>query len=77
MSKTKEETMQQWREALTESARTAVEALAARRDWAIAHLNPTNADGRAEAVALVEGYRAALLANPRLDADKAAALAAR
>ena len=48
----------------------AVEALAARRDWAVAHLNPTNAEGRAEAVALVEGYRAALLANPRLDADK-------
>ena len=50
--------------------RAAVEALAARRDWAVAHLNPTNADGRAEAVALVEGYRAALLANPRLDADR-------
>ena len=50
--------------------RAAVEALAARRDWAVAHLNPTNADGRAEAVALVEGYRAALLANPRLDADQ-------
>ena len=50
--------------------RAAVEALAARRDWAVAHLNPTNAEGRAEAVALVEGYRAALLANPRLDADK-------
>ena len=50
--------------------RAAVEALAARRDWAVAHLNPTNADGRAEAIALVEGYRAALLANPRLDADQ-------
>ena len=50
--------------------RAAVEALAARRDWAVDHLNPTNADGRAEAVALVEGYRAALLANPRLDADQ-------
>ena len=50
--------------------RAAVEALAARRDWAIAHLNPTNAEGRAEAIALVEGFRAALLANPRLDADK-------
>ncbi|MBO7686424.1 MAG: SUMF1/EgtB/PvdO family nonheme iron enzyme [Kiritimatiellae bacterium] len=50
--------------------RAAVEALAARRDWAVAHLNPTNADGRAEAIALVEGYRAALLANPRLDADR-------
>ena len=50
--------------------RAAVEALAARCDWAVAHLNSTNAEGRAEAVALVEGYRAALLANPRLDADK-------
>ena len=50
--------------------RAAVEALAARRDWVVTHLNPTNADGRAEAVALVEGYRAALLANPRLDADQ-------
>ena len=50
--------------------RAAVEALAARRDWAVAHLNSTNAEGRAEAVALVEGYRAALLANPRLDADQ-------
>ena len=50
--------------------RAAVEALAARRDWAVAHLNPTNAEGRAEAVALVAGYRAALLANPRLDADQ-------
>ena len=50
--------------------RAAVEALAARRDWAVAHLDPTNAQGRAEAIALVEGYRAALLANPRLDADR-------
>ncbi|MBQ6103541.1 MAG: hypothetical protein IJL06_07700, partial [Kiritimatiellae bacterium] len=50
--------------------RAAVESLAARRDWAVAHLNPTNAEGRAEAVALVENYRAALLATPRLDADR-------
>ncbi len=50
--------------------RAAVEALAARKDWVIAHLNPTNADGRAEAVALVQGFRRALLANPRLACDQ-------
>jgi len=49
--------------------RAAVAALAAKRDWAVTHLvvgdphEPT-------AAALVKGYRAALLANPRLDFDR-------
>ena len=50
--------------------RAAVEALAARKTWVLDHLNPTNEDGRAEAVALVQGFRHALLANPRLDCDR-------
>ena len=50
--------------------RAAVEALAAKRDWALAHLAPTCTAGRAEAVALVQGFRRALLANPLLDADR-------
>ena len=50
--------------------RAAVEALAAKRTWVLDHLNPTNEEGRAEAVALVLGFRRALLANPRLDCDR-------
>ena len=50
--------------------RAAVEALAARKTWVLDHLNPTNEDVRAEAVALVQGFRHALLANPRLDCDR-------
>ena len=50
--------------------RAAIEALAARKDWVVAHLNPTNAEGRAEAAALVRGFRRALLANPLLDCDR-------
>ena len=50
--------------------RAAVEALAAKRTWVLDHLNPTNEEGRAEAVALVQGFRRALLANPRLDCDR-------
>ena len=50
--------------------RVAVKAFAARRDWVAAHLGDADVSVRAEAAALVEGYRAAFLANPALDFDR-------
>ena len=47
-----------------------MKAFAARRDWVLAHLDDADEAVRAEATALVEGYRAALLANPALDFDR-------
>ena len=50
--------------------RAAVKAFAARRDWVAAHLDDADEAVQKEAVALVEGYRAAFLANPALDFDR-------
>ena len=50
--------------------RAAVKALADRRDWAVARLADANDPAAEEAAALVRNYRAALLANPLLDADR-------
>jgi hypothetical protein len=50
--------------------RSAVEALAARRDWVLSHLKDPADPHAAEAARLVKGYRAALLANPLLDGDR-------
>lgn len=50
--------------------RSAVEALAARRDWVLSRLKDPADPQAAEAAALVNGYRAALLANPLLDGDR-------
>ena len=50
--------------------RAAVKTLAARRDWAVARLADANDPAAEEAAALVRNYRAALLANPLLDADR-------
>ncbi|MBR4171794.1 MAG: SUMF1/EgtB/PvdO family nonheme iron enzyme [Kiritimatiellae bacterium] len=50
--------------------RAAVNAFATRRDWVSAHLDDANESVRDEAVSLVDGYRAAFLANPALDFDR-------
>jgi len=50
--------------------RAAVKALAARKDWAAAHLADASDPAAEEAAALVRGFRAALLANPLLDPDR-------
>ncbi len=50
--------------------RAAVKALAARKEWAAAHLADASDPAAEEAAALVRGFRAALLANPLLDPDR-------
>ena len=50
--------------------RAAVKALAARKEWAAAHLADASDPSAEEAAALVRGFRAALLANPLLDSDR-------
>ena len=50
--------------------RAAVKALAARRAWAVDRLADASDPAAEEAAALVRGYRAAMLANPLLDADR-------